>query len=699
MRKFILLCLLVFCAFSAFFMACEKNASSYVDDGKIVVGGEDVGVKDGKLTFYEANDLHISVSTIQDEIKTSAYVIENGLKNSVNVDFSNVNFGVSGEYEIIYNYGTGQITRKMFIYDMPEIIGNDNVSISYSKAGIGIFEGITAKDSFGNTIDLQILEDEGMFDFDGSWNVGEYNILFVAVDKAGQVVYFSRFVHILEERNPVILDSYSFDVNQKSFDFSLDSIDKSGFIGVSFDGNTVAPNYITSTENGFSVDRTFFYEYLLSEELVKNSVSGDKYVMSVLTDKGKTKTDFFLIDNDDIVYDSSPVDDFAKEIYPCYKPIKIAKAELLNPYQKVTPAFTLIKDGERRVAENGSFTFDKDGEWILEVDLRGSKIIKTLTTYYDLGLENGTVYGGANPFSNNLPDGYDLVEYCVTEHGNLGARYFVCSSLDDINTFSNLVNQLNTSKIYDMVVSATKSGQTFTQIASFSVVKDGVAVLSNSQNNDMVINNEEYTYLDYTQVLVGGRRGVYRWGANKAGSSGDKSKIIFGDDTIKAMKKGGYLTFDIYYTLKAVLLISFGDGYTYYAYNRGSYYSSREEDVLDNGSTSGVHADNSYYCGDIIKFFDANGNEIIRKNKDDDPLMKYQNKWITVQLMIETDNVPLTAGLQIYTANSALDLQEIYIANIRVSNSAIMEDDTEISILPENGVVNFPDIWIKEENN
>lgn len=701
-KKFILilcllLCLIGICVLCIFLIDCKTDEETYYEEGKIVVGGEDTGTKDGKLTFYEANDLHISSVTTQEQISTNAYVIEDGLKISASIDLSGVKFGVAGEHEVKYYYGSAQLIKKIFIYDMPQITGTNSISVLYSKASLGIYDEINAKDSFGNNLDLQVIDDDGMFDSDGSWNVGEFDIVLVAIDKAGQAVYFERKVSVLEERNPVVLDKYTFDVNQESFVFSLESLDKSRFVGVSISGKTVSPQYITSTENGISVDKTFFYDNLLNEELVKDLVNGDKYTMSVLTDKGKSKTDFILTDNDTVVFDDTTINDFVKEIYPCYEPIKFAKATLLNPYQNVVPIYTLIKNGERSVADDGSFIFNNDGAWTLEIDLRGTKIVKSLNIYYDLGLENGTIYGKHNAFSNNLPNGYDLVEYAVTDHGDPDTRYLFCSSLNDIENFSNSISELNTSKIYDMVVTATKDGKVFTQTVNFSVVKDGVAVLSNSNYCDMSVNNLEYTYLKYTQSLVGGRRGVYRWGAHKEGDSGDKSKILFGDDTRKEMKKGCYLTFDIYYTSKAVLQLSFGNGYSYFLYNRASYYGSKEDDIKENGA-SGVHQDSSYYCGNIIKFFDANGNEIVRKNKDDDPLMKYQKQWITVQIMIETDTVSTNAGLQIYTANSALDLQEIYISNIRVSNKAIMEDDTEIDILPNDKVLDFSDIWKKEEN-
>lgn len=699
MKKIILiLCLTALSALCAFTVACEKDNTSYVENGEIVVGGENTGTKDPVVTIYQAEDLHISASTEQSDLTINAYVLENGLKVNVQVDFSAVTFGTPGEYVITYSYAGSQVEKKVYIYGVPQIFGENTVSTAFSKAPTGIFDGITAKDSFGKGLDLQVINEGGMVDPDGSFNVGEFEITIVAVDRAGQSVYFDRTVTITEERNPEILDSYSFDVNDQNFTFTLLDEDKTNFIGVSFGGKAVSGEFLTVNGNDYSVDKTFFYQNLLSEELVSDLVDGDKYVMSVLTSKGKTKTEFILKDTQDIVYDDAPVTTFAKEIYPCFTPIRLAGAKLLNPYQNVTPEYALIKDGVRTTAPNGYFTFDKDGEWTLEINLRGTKVTKTLEIYYDLGLNNGEVFSANNPFTNRLPQGYTLVEYAVTERGNMGAKYLSLTDASKIDDFSGKVAELNTSKLYDMVVTAVKDGKSYTQTANFSVVKDGQAVLS-SDTLDMEINNVEYTYLKYTSSMIGGRRGVYRWGANKAGDSGDKSKLIFGEETRNAMKKDYYLTFDIYYTSRVVLMISFGEGYSYYAWGRGSFYASRQEDIdAHGGKTSGVHNSDSYYCGDLIKFFNADGNEIIRKNEDDDPLMYYKNQWITVQFKIETSSISSGAGIHMYTANSALDLQDIYLANIRVSSKATMEDITEMEILPENGVIEFPDIWKKEND-
>ena len=78
-KKFILilcllLCLIGICVLCIFLIDCKTDEETYYEEGKIVVGGEDTGTKDGKFTFYEANDLHISSVTTQEQINTCTYL-------------------------------------------------------------------------------------------------------------------------------------------------------------------------------------------------------------------------------------------------------------------------------------------------------------------------------------------------------------------------------------------------------------------------------------------------------------------------------------------------------------------------------------------------------------------------------------------------------------------------------------------------
>ena len=65
--------------------------------------------------------------------------------------------------------------------------------------------------------------------------------------------------------------------------------------------------FITKSENTFTIDNDFFYNYMLNKQLVTDLENGDKHVMSVMTSKGKTKTEFTLTDKQDVVYDISAI--------------------------------------------------------------------------------------------------------------------------------------------------------------------------------------------------------------------------------------------------------------------------------------------------------------------------------------------------------------------------------------------------------
>ena len=669
----------------------KNKGGSYTENGEVVTGGVDVGTKDGAVVFYGADDLHVTLSVTKDTLDAGAYVYEDGLKVNVEVDTSKVTFGTAGEYEIVYRYGENTVNKKIFIYGLPSVTGANTFSTQFSKAPIEIFNGLTAVDSFGKALDLQIIDDDGMIDLDGSYNVGSYDVKIIAIDKAGQIARFTRTVTVTEERNPVILSAYSYDVNEESFSFELDSADSAEFIGLSFNGTGVPAEYLTVSSNTFTVNKQFFYNYLLKDALVSDLENGDAYVMSVLTTKGKTKTEFKLLDKESVVYDLSVVNEFALECYPCFTPIKVEKITLKNKYQNVTPVYTIVKGGERVPVQNGLVTFPSDGEWQLEIDLRGEKVYTALTAYYDLGYKNGTIYGENNPITNNLPNGYSLIEFVVT--GSNGGKILHCDNAAEFTVFANAVSALNTKGAYNLTVKAAKDGGTFEQTTSFGVVKNGASILGDiSDAENMLVYNNEYTSLNFTQRLVGGRRGVYNWFGKKAIASSDKSKITFSEEVRNQMKKDYYISFDIYYTKEVVMIINFGTGYSYYTWGPSTIYSSIE-DHLANEPTASPHSSDSVYCGDIIKFFDAAGNQIIRTKDGYDPMRNYKNQWITVQFKIEANSIPDTAGFHIYTEASSLDKQEVYISNFKVSSLAIAEDTTVNPVIKNKDEVDFEDIW------
>ena len=687
MRKFILFILSV-CMIIAGVMlvGCKDD-----NQGKVVVGGEFTGTNDAEVTFFNAEDLHIDTNTLKNELETNVYVIDNQLKVFVDANTEQVVFGTPGSYPITYTYGTSSISKTVYVYGTPVIDGESTLEINFSKASGGVLGGLFAKDTFDKALDLQILNNGGMIDADGSFNIGTFNVKIIAIDKAGQVATFIRKISVLEEKNPIIQSVYSFDVNEQSFSFTLEDDDAKNFIGVSVGSKTVPSDMLTISGNTFTVSKEFFYQYLLNDDLVQDLTDGDEYQINVITNKGKSQATFYLKDNQDIVYDDAPVVEFIKEYYPCFTSVKLGKVDLLNAYQNVVPSYTMKKGNKILTAENGVFNFTQDGVWTMEIDLRGTKVSYRVEAYYDLGLVNGTIYGQKNPFVSNIPKDCSLIGYEVYEHGTNNKVLVSGNTPAEINDFSIALNGLNTSKIYDIKAIAAKDGKRITQTANVSIVKNGVGILGGKADVNMTVNKETHTYLKYVQKEIGGRRGVYRWGALQEVVEGANSKLLFGEGVKSEMKNEYYLTFDIYYTKAAYMYVNFNDN-SYQVWNRGSYYASRADDIADNGeNSSGLLADN-LYCGDLIKFFNASGSEIVRSNKDVDPFSGNKNQWITVQFKIEANSISIDAGLSVITS-SGLGLQEIYISNVRVSAIPTMEDLTENEVLPDDSEAIFGDIW------
>ena len=658
----ILVLTLIMVSVIAFGCGC-KNNGSYTEGGKVVVGGVDVGTNHGETVFYKADDLRVTLSVTADTIEHGAYVYENGLKVGVDLDVSKVAFGTAGEYEIVYRYGEDAVNKKIYIYNVPEISGTESVSVTFSNAPLEVFGGLTAKDSFGENIDLQILDDGGMMELDGSYNIGTFTVKFVAVDKAGQVAEFNRTVTVTSIKNPVVSGTHAFDVNDESFSFTLeDDDDCASFVGVSFDGTGVPAEYITKSGNTFTIDNEFFYNYMLNNQLVSDLENGDKHVMSVMTSKGKTKTEFTLNDKQDVVYDMSAITEFSYEYYPCFTDIKVEKIALLNKYQRVTPVYKAIQGDTEILLENNMVNLPFDGKWTLEIDLRGEKVYSEIETYYDLGYKNGTIYGPSNPFKNNLPEGYSLLAFEVRENAS-GNKVAVCEDINQLNAFTAVVNSLNAKKVYTLTTKALKGEQIYTQETNFAITKSGVSVLGDDTDSDNAYMKEPLSaYLTYTQKEVGGRRGAYRWGSDVENVTSDLAAIRFSEDIRKDMKKDYYITFDIYVSNRTTLTFSLDKTHSYRLW--GEY----DDDAP-------------------IRYFDESGVEI---NAD---LPLKGAKWVTVEIKIEAESVIDTAGISFWVGTDTISNQEIYFANFKVSQSSCMDDNTVNEVIKDKGEIEFEDIW------
>ncbi len=710
MKKFLLTLLMVILGITCIlFVACDCSSGGaddgYIEDGEIVVGGDDLGSIEGKKVILNAQDIHIGLSSVKADVSSSAYVLENSIRIYTDIDLSAVNFGTAGVYDIKYVYGQESLAKKLYIYGLPTISGDESITVDYSRATTEIFDNLVAKDYFENDLDFQIFNANGMLDSDGSFNIGTFDTTIIAVDRAGQKASFNRSITVNEERNPIIDANYIFDVNEQSFSFELDGEDAEIFVGVSIDGKIVAPEYLTVDENVYTISNQFVYDYILNKGLVSDLVNGDDYGLTVLTVKGKSKAEFTVTDKQDVVYDLALIDNFITEPYACGVSVKVPYATLLNPYQKVTPVYTVIdKDNVRTTLSVGnSFVFDKDGNWTLEINLRGKIITKQLKAYYNLGLENGAIYGGDNPFTATLPDGYTLKEYSVSLLGKQDNLVLSCVNVAEIDTFKTAVHNLNAKNLYEMKVVAEKDGKTYSQKAMFGVVKNGLGVFANKDNSsDMTSINKGKTAINYTQKSVGGRTGVYEWKALTSNVKGsDDSMIIFSEAMKTELEKDYYLTFDIYYTgtISPVVVLS---GKSIFLWDIYLVYDSEEQCIEvekekfdKDRNPSDISEGN--FGGSLIRFFNEDGTEIV-EDYDTATVERSvflsatkKNQWITVEIKIAGEDLAKNAG--IYTYSQVLDGKEVYFSNVRISSAPLMDDAVVNPVINLNNQILFNDIW------
>ncbi len=669
MKKLLLIVLLLLSISLA--VGCGGNSDVPVTPGgggEVTVGGTDSSVTVDVYSIENAKDIHITL-TETDLAKHTDLVsaLDNGETMPVEVNSSGVTFGVAGKYDLTYTYKDKSQKVNVYIYGAPTMsftqAGGQAITVDYAEASEKIYENISAKNSFGEDLEVQLLSDGGMYT--GIFlNDGVFTLNFVAVDKAGQKVYLTRTVTVLAgTKAPVLEAVYNYDVADDKFVLELDREDYVNFIALAINGEPISSEYCVKANDVITIDGNYLCNALPNRQ---------NQVLKVSTTYGVSQATFNVVDEKGVSVDDQGIVEFAKELYEVGGTYSIPQMVLTNDRQ-IIPAVTYkVFSGAVEVSNNGKFIPTEDGDYRLEVNVRGEIFNYQLKAYYNLGFTNGMAISKTTGFVETLKQGYTLVSYKVTYLDNQPLFSYVAgdSALGDIQVFKNKIKQLNTKYRYNLTIYATGSDSlTVSQKIYFTVVnQDVTTILSTKEQLDKfnMYPNKPTATLEYATANIDGLEGSFKWTALTS-SATTATSLRFNSSFISLLKQDAYLTFDIYATSSILpyLMISTksndNNSNVYLWGNAGSPTGSAARDW---------------------KIFDFNGNQITDKNFNAGSLC---GQWVTIQIKIPYSLIDGEwNGLGMW--DSRHYSSNVYLANVKVSANPFMEDTFDNSTL-KDGVV------------
>ncbi len=613
----------------------------------VTAGGKKDDDADKKIVIQGAADLHISATKTDLSDYSGSVVATDGENTySITVDDSAVKYGVQGKYELTYKYG--ELTEKVSVtvYGVPtiSITTEYKTTYKYSEFYLGIADGITAKDCFGNDLAVCIYDSANAENTDGSLNVGSYEMTFVAVDNAGQAVYQKKSVTITAEpeKQPVLNNEYSYDVEKDDFVLEISQNDYDYYVALALNGAVIPADYAIKDDGKIVVDG----DYLNSILVVDKTVS-----FKLLTAYGYAASKFTLTDKGIVAYDSTDLDKYFKKSFECLTDYEVPEVQLTNLRQNVKPQYKLYNNNAYVGQFNGIMNLDADGSYILEVELREGQSLKyEFSAFYNLGFSGGKAYTQKDGLTDSVNEKYNFVSYAVRQVN--GDTLFTCDNLDKFEEFNGKLKALDVKGKYllDVIVTPNGSNKQVKQTVDFTVINDKTTVLlsEKEQLDNMCVytNQPEYTTLEYVYGNIGGRNGAIKWETNKEGNY-SQTLIRFSDVYKSAMVKDSYITFDLY------------------AEEKVSIRSWSAPDLLFYNEING-------YDKQEIRFYDANG-EIITSN---DSIWggKFKSQWITIEYLLPVDWNFDSAYFGITIASSGLYGNNVYLSNIKVSTESYMSD-------------------------
>lgn len=699
-----LLCIaLLTTAFGALSYACtdadeEKSANHGNQGSSVTVGGETLGSAETQPQILGAKDWHIPVNA-QVDFGAGVYAQVGTDSFGVEVNSTAVNLATQGEYTITYTFEQTVVEKKVYVYG--EIAFSDTtptVEAPYSDAFEAIYQGFTAKDGFGTELEVQLLKSNGLYNTDGTLNIGTFSVEFIVVDNAGQTKKLTRTVTVTEETSPTLDSKLTYDVADDTLYLALQN---SNITGISVDGKLATLDVVEMSKDSLVLDGAWIYSLCAINESVQiRLISATGWTASTLTVK----------DEKAVQYDDTQIQAFAKKYYACDSEVVVPEITLTNKRQQVTPVYSFVQNSNSEVSD-GTYTFTQSGAYTLQIDLRGNVLEYEVETYFDLGLKDGMVFSRETGFTATPNPAYEIIAYKLTDKmGKTNfAEYRVDSDTFTLDAFKASVKALNVSQNYRLTATALRNGKKVTQtVDCYMADKAGQSVLSEKSDGEsgkMYAWNTAKTSLSYEYQQIGGRRGTFKWESLVDGSNANESSLLGFDATfISKMKKGTYLTFDIY-TDSAIAPFFYTNSAWFGLWDSvggATYFATK----VDKGSRTDI---TTYTAPVFAKVYDENGTQITKGSFN---AGSFNGKWITVEICLPEDMGSPSAdgkynynGLCIYptaTATGTLSGKNIYLSNVRISETSLMSDTTVNPVVPEgadskDGTGVIVDLWLGKD--
>ena len=679
------------------------NNSNLYNDSQVVVGGNvtsgAAGVQD--IVISGVTDLHITTAKTNIAKEIALVTAAKGEEIvEVAADTSKVQFGTQGTYEVTYTAGDVVEKCNVTIYGAMTAgaTNNNAVTLKYSEVYTSLTKGVSFKDCFNTELPVEVVTDGGIKNADGSLNLGEYTVKYMATDKAGQSMYATRTVTVVEEKNPSIV-AQTYDMADDEFVLNVDVEDFNAFLALSLDGVAVSEDYYTKSNNKITISGDYIFE--------KFGRSGS-VALRYLSAKGCVDTTLTLTDQKTVAVDDSAIAEFAQSYFATFTPHAIPSMICTNPRQSETPVYQVFKDGAEVAVTDQSVTLNKDGDFTLVVTVRNEQYTYNLNAYYNLGFSDGFVLTQAT--EDTIEQYFDttktLLELRLTSFDGTKTHALYKKDSDmfgDLAAFNAAAKALNTTKVYSLRVRAQSTeGELYTQSVHMTVAKEGVVTLLNTEADLKAGKVKPYvaekSTLTNATKPVAGRRGVFSW--YRAGHADRNTALMPNKDLMLThFVEGNYLTVDVYSVGAKTNLAFFIDGdYTkmHEQFNFEGSTSSQAiylwnvpkdtEVVNDNGTPNDTSDDTTTVKPALFRVYNDKGERVYSYDKD---------AWYTFEIYIFADMTYRDyRGFATWSGGA----DQLYTANWRVSSERIMQDATvnaEVSAADEleDNVVWQPDLW------
>ena len=686
----------VFVSFGLVFMlggiltACKDSKPSSSDSINsevysegVIVGGENVLDESLVYNIENAHDIHVRKNEDISVYTAKVTAVCGNDSKAVTVDLSKVDVTKSGRYTLTYSYATAVKEVSVYVYDTPQITDSKAgqvISTTYRNAYQDIFDGLTANVTCGDEkISLEIkLETRDFIRVDGSIDISRPSrtLNFMAESPSGEVVRIAREILVTGGMvEPTLEAAYTYDV----FDDSLiikgleqESIDN--FLTVSIDEKTVFP-LVKVENNQIIIEGQGLYELLGVSEA---------HTLRVVTSNGYAEASLEVVDEKPVLLDVSKVKNFISSGKINGQTYALPAALLKNNRQTADINFRLIKNEQTLTDKIQDVTLDGIGTYILEYTVRGMTSRFEFICYNDLGLQGNVTFTMEKKFDFQLPEGYQLLSYTVREKAGIVAYYSLGNKeYNDLEEFYQQVAGLNKSKTYQLEVCVKSENKLLSQTIDFTIGDSRITEILTGENSlDLgKVTTHSSCTLEYVVSELGDRNGGYKWYFPTDEMGQTDSLLHFDDITASQMKKGMFITFDIYCTSPLNL----------------SWYDATDVTGFYTDHYNAAHSPKISYYVDGIRYTNLKSMNEIPDG--------YLNRWITIELELTRDfavgDEEETAfnntwnGLFVIGNFSNLHDYDNYVANIKLSEYSFMQDQTQNKVFEPNkeSEGTHEDIW------